>query len=786
MDLQARKTILSGIQPIDRLMGGLDSGQLYLVHGEASGKSLSGTTFLIAGLKQGEHGTLVASCSPEEAVRRFAQVGYDCLEDVLGGRLVILEYSDDLVELIARPGQLTPALRELKWLLGETRPRRLVFDPVTSVVAGQYAQLEARVAEFAQWAKSLGATALLIGHAGNAEVTRLFKPHVTESFRFEVREAGGRATEVIVFEKTLTLPDQAIEVDPSQGVFLSDRAQAPSVSRAPFSAPGPDSRLVDFDALLPKQQEPGTISGSETSTQNARRDYTVGRVNEMAPFEPDLAGIEDALARLVEIKNQTPAPGPQPSARETSSGLQQRPTGTRAEGISDTAEFDLASELFGEIESVFVPNDLAASQSTTLQGDEARPLATESSEQSPRLPRSTREAWTASASAPLDSGPHQATYAEAAALASSPARTGKRASDVRISAAMAARAVETLLGQEKPPKTASDSAPVAPAHEPAAQESVDPKSFKVLVIDDEAESCEMIIQSLGDFTIEKIHDGVIGLARLISYKPDLVLLDLELSAIDGFKLLAHIRARLNVPVIIVSSKLVRSSEDLPAPESAPGTDAGVNHLSKTLAASGYYHLTTECSTKELTQKARQLIARYRGIDSWITSLSGRAAKRPSLATRSDCTTEAEHSTAEGYDEGFTRYDQFVVEVEKRVKAVIDSGSALSIVGCRVPQMTTARGDKTYSRLRDAVRGVVRDTDMTSTNVPGDVVILLADARASGARAFAIRLREAVSQKLNQELSVWMRSFPGLEETSEATVLSASPTNGRRHRRRATD
>lgn len=784
MDLQARKTIMSGIQPIDRLMGGLDSGQLYLVHGEASGKSLSGTTFLIAGLKQGEHGALVVSCSPEDAVRRFAQVGYDCLEDVLGGRLVILEYSDDLVEQIARPGQLTPALRELDWLLGETRPRRLVFDPVTSVVAGQHSQLEARVAEFAQWAKSLGATALLIGHAGNAEVTRLFKPHVTESFRFEVREAAGRATEVIVFEKTLTLPDQAIEVDPSQGIFLSDRAQAPSVSRAPFSAPGPDSRLVDFDALLPKQHEPGTISGSEPSTQNARRVYAVGRVNEMAPLELDLAGIEDALARLVEIKNQTPATGAQPSARETSSHLQQRPTGTRAEVISDTAEFDLASELFVELESVFVPDDLAASQSITRQGDEARPPATESLEQSPRLPRSTSEAWTASASASLDSGPHQATYAKEAALGFSPARPGKRASDVRISAAMAARAVETLLGQEKTQKTASDSAPVAaPAHAPAAQESVDPKSFKVLVIDDEAESCEMIVQSLGDFTIEKIHDGVSGLARLISYKPDLVLLDLDLSAIDGFKLLAHIRARLNVPVIIVSSKLVRSSEDLPAPEPAAGTDA---LISKTLAASGYYHLTTECSTKELTQKARQLIARYRGIDSWITSLSGLASKRPPLATRSDSTTEAQHSTAEASDDGFTPYDQFVVEVEKRVKAVIDSGSALSIVGCRVPQMTTARGDKTYSRLRDAVRGVVRDTDMASTNAPGDVVILLADARASGARAFAIRLRKTVAQKLNQEPSVWMRSFPGLEETNEATFLSASPTNGGRHRRRATD
>jgi CheY-like chemotaxis protein/KaiC/GvpD/RAD55 family RecA-like ATPase len=784
MDLQTRNPILSGIQPIDRLMGGLDDGQLYLVHGEASGKSLSGTMFLIEGLKRGEHGVLVVNCSPEVAVRRFARVGYDCLEDVISGRLVILEFSNDLVEQIARPGQLTPALREIQWLLGETRPRRLVFDPVTSVVAGDRSQLEARVAEFAQWTKSLGATALLIGHPGDAEVTHLFKPRVAESFCFEMRQAADRATQFIVFEKALTLPDQPIEIDPSRGIFLSDRAQASSVSRTPFFATGPDVRLVDFDALPAKQQEARPISGSKTSTPSARGDYTVGRVNEIAPLELDMEGIEDALARLVENKDQVAEPGPPPSARETSSRLQQGPTGARGEETS-TAEFDLASELSGELESVFIPGDLAASQSITRQGGETQPPTTERFEQSSQPTQSADKAWTASASALLDSGPHQGRRAEAAALASEP-RTGKRASDIRINAAMTARAVETLLGQEETKRTAFDPPLVgAPAHEPALQESVDPKRFKVLVIDDEAESCEMIVQSLGDFTIEKIHDGVSGLAKLISYKPDLVVLDLDLSVIDGFKLLAHIRARLNVPVIIVSSKLVRSSEGLPAPEPAVETDAGVSQLSKALAASGYYHLTTEFSTKELTQKARQLIARYRGIDSWITSLSARSSEPQSPTTSCDSAPEAQPSTAEAYDDGFTPYDQFVLEVEKRVKAVIDNGSALSIVGCRVP-MITAHSDKAQSRLRDVVRGVVRDTDLASTSMPGDVVILLVDARASGARAFAIRLRETVAQKLNQEPSVWMRSFPGLEEASQATVLSASQTNGARYRRRATD
>ena len=777
MEPEARKTVLSGIQPIDQIMGGLESGQSYLVHGDAPGTSLSGITFLTEGLKRGEQCGLFVDCSPGDAVMRFARVGYDCMESVLSGRLVILEYSDELAEQVARPGKLTAALRELEWLLGETRPRRLVFDPVTSIVAGEHAQLEARAAEFAEWTKSLGGLALLIARDCNSEVTRLLQPHVAESFRFEVRETAGRATEFIVFEKSLTLPDQAIEVA-SRGVFLSDRGQGPRVPRPPFTAPGPDIRLVDIDAQ-PKQER-GTVSGSEAGQRNARRDSIVDRVNETAPpLELDLAGIDEAIARLVEIKNQAAANGPQPSAPL-------RPTEPRARERSGSSEFDLASEVLGEMAGALIPDDLGASKAITSQSGEARPQATEDVAQpSRRLAPPTNEAGATSASRPLDASSRRGRTTETGALPS-PARSGKRAADIRINAAMAARAVETLLGREKSPKTVLDSPPVgALAEAPPPQQSVDPKTFKVLVIDDEAESCELIVQSLSDFSIEKIHDGVSGLARLISYKPDLVVLDLDLNVIDGFKLLAHIRARLNVPVIIVSSKLVRPSDGPPAPKPAAEADAGASQVSKTLAASGYYHLTTELSTEELSQKARQLIARYRGIYPWITSLCAQS-EQPSSGLSSDSKAEGQKPAAESYDDGFTPYDQFVVEVEKRVKAVIDNGSALSIVGCRVAQMTRAPGDKTYASLRGVVRGLVRDTDLASTNAPGDVVILLADARASGARAFATRLRETIAQKLNQEPSVWMRSFPGLEEASEETVLSASPTNGRRHRRRATD
>src|SRR5688500_9737734 len=185
-EIKTPKHHTSGVEPVDKLIGGLESNQLYLVHGEASGKSLFGIKFLIEGLKRGENGALVIRYSPEDAVRRFARLGYDCLEDVYSGRLVILEYSNDIIQQIARLRELTPVLRELEWLLGETRAERLVFDPVTNLVLGEEGNLQSRVREFASWATSFGATVVLVANADNEEVIEEFRPLVEESFRFEL------------------------------------------------------------------------------------------------------------------------------------------------------------------------------------------------------------------------------------------------------------------------------------------------------------------------------------------------------------------------------------------------------------------------------------------------------------------------------------------------------------------------------------------------------------------------------------------------------------------------
>src|SRR5205085_178407 len=144
--------------------------------------------------------------------------------DVYSGRLVILEYSDDIIQQVSRLREVTPVLRELEWLLGETNPQRLIFDPVTSLIAG-VGNLQSRVNEFTAWARSFGATVAFIAN-GDDEVIEAVKPHTAEVFRFEVKEVGERAARFVTFEKS-GIADQAIEVDPSRGIFLLDRGRGP-------------------------------------------------------------------------------------------------------------------------------------------------------------------------------------------------------------------------------------------------------------------------------------------------------------------------------------------------------------------------------------------------------------------------------------------------------------------------------------------------------------------------------------------------------------------------------
>ncbi len=82
----------------------------------------------------------------------------------------------------------------------------------------------------------------------------------------------------------------------------------------------------------------------------------------------------------------------------------------------------------------------------------------------------------------------------------------------------------------------------------------------ILLIDDDVQLCGLLTKffSANGFRIEAVHDGGSGLAMAQQHKHDIVLLDIMMPILDGFAVLAHLRKRTTVPVIMLTA---RSADD---------------------------------------------------------------------------------------------------------------------------------------------------------------------------------------------------------------------------------
>ena len=79
---------------------------------------------------------------------------------------------------------------------------------------------------------------------------------------------------------------------------------------------------------------------------------------------------------------------------------------------------------------------------------------------------------------------------------------------------------------------------------------------KILIVDDDENIAELISLYLVKecFDTETVHDGEAALAAFDTYEPNLILLDLMLPGIDGYQVCREIRAKSNVPIIMLSAK----------------------------------------------------------------------------------------------------------------------------------------------------------------------------------------------------------------------------------------
>jgi two-component system, OmpR family, KDP operon response regulator KdpE len=77
---------------------------------------------------------------------------------------------------------------------------------------------------------------------------------------------------------------------------------------------------------------------------------------------------------------------------------------------------------------------------------------------------------------------------------------------------------------------------------------------RVLVVDDEAEVRDAVRRGLKlmGYSIETASDGVEGVARVETWRPDVVLLDLAMPRLGGLRALEMIRTWSTVPIIVLS------------------------------------------------------------------------------------------------------------------------------------------------------------------------------------------------------------------------------------------
>ena len=79
---------------------------------------------------------------------------------------------------------------------------------------------------------------------------------------------------------------------------------------------------------------------------------------------------------------------------------------------------------------------------------------------------------------------------------------------------------------------------------------------KILIVDDDVNIAELISLYLTKegFETKMVHDGEEALHACQQFAPNLILLDLMLPGIDGYQVCREIRAKSNVPIIMLSAK----------------------------------------------------------------------------------------------------------------------------------------------------------------------------------------------------------------------------------------
>ncbi|PZP11829.1 MAG: DNA-binding response regulator [Aliarcobacter butzleri] len=81
------------------------------------------------------------------------------------------------------------------------------------------------------------------------------------------------------------------------------------------------------------------------------------------------------------------------------------------------------------------------------------------------------------------------------------------------------------------------------------------KSLKVLIVEDEIKLANLIKASIKElfFKVNIAKDGIEGLKKFQSFKPDIIVSDITMPNLDGLEMCQKIREESNIPIVILSA-----------------------------------------------------------------------------------------------------------------------------------------------------------------------------------------------------------------------------------------
>ncbi|MCG3684038.1 response regulator transcription factor [Aliarcobacter butzleri] len=81
------------------------------------------------------------------------------------------------------------------------------------------------------------------------------------------------------------------------------------------------------------------------------------------------------------------------------------------------------------------------------------------------------------------------------------------------------------------------------------------KTLKVLIVEDETKLANLIKASIKElfFKVNIAKDGIEGLKKFQSFKPDIIISDITMPNLDGLEMCQKIREESNIPIVILSA-----------------------------------------------------------------------------------------------------------------------------------------------------------------------------------------------------------------------------------------